>query len=239
MTRDSLLNRDWAGVVEWLGGAAALESSARETKAFQRPRAFKCAVDMLSLVLAYCVGAGGSRSVAAWAAAIGLVDISNVGLLYRLRRSGDWLSLLISRMLADAAPKPAQGRLIRLVDATVVAKAGRAAKRKNAVWRIHSAFEFPSERFGYFELTDEKGSLPRTRSGGERLDHTPVTEEEIRIGDRAYIRAVRSMRRRTCQRASRSWPSDRRSCPPWSRSNLRSSLSTAARIAASGSSLIP
>ena len=54
-------------------------------------------------------------------------------------------------------PKPAQGRLIRLVDATMVAKAGCAAKRKSAVWRIHSAFELPSERFGYFELTDEKG----------------------------------------------------------------------------------
>lgn len=108
----------------------------------------------------------GGRGVAAWAAAIGLVDISNVGLLYRLRRSGDWLSLLISRMLADATPKPAQGRLIRLVDATVVAKAGRAAKRKNAVWRIHSAFELPSECFGFFELTDEKG--------GERLDRMPV-----------------------------------------------------------------
>ena len=153
-------------VVERLGGPEALESSARETKAFQRARAVKCAVDMLRLVLAYCLGEGGLRSVAIWAAAIGLVDISNVGLLYRLRQSGDWLSLLISRMLADATPKPAQGRLIRLVDATVVPKAGCAAKRKNAVWRVHSAFELPSERFGFFELTDEKG--------GERLDRMPV-----------------------------------------------------------------
>jgi hypothetical protein len=183
MTRDSLLNRDWAGVVERLGGADALESSARETKAFQRARAVKCAVDMLRLVLAYCMGAGGLRSVAAWAAAIGLVDISNVGLLYRLRQSGDWLSLLITRLLADATPKPARGRLIRLVDATVVPKAGCAAKRKNAVWRIHSAFELPSERFGFFELTDEKG--------GERLDRIPVIKGEIRIGDRAYMQPDR------------------------------------------------
>jgi hypothetical protein len=183
MPRDSLLNRDWAGVVERLGGAAALESRARETKAFQRVRAVKCAVDMLRLVLAYCLGDGGLRSVAAWAAAIGLVDISNVGLLYRLRRSGDWLSLLISRLLADVTPKPAQGRLIRLVDATVLSKAGRAAKRKNAVWRIHSAFELPSERFGFFELTDEKG--------GERLDRMPVIKGEIRIGDRAYMQPDR------------------------------------------------
>jgi len=41
MTRDSLLNRDWEGVVERLGGAEALEAGARETKAFLRPRAVK------------------------------------------------------------------------------------------------------------------------------------------------------------------------------------------------------
>ena len=182
MIRDSLLNRD--GVIDRLGGAKAVETSARETKAFLRPRGVKCAVDMLRLVLAYCLGEGGLRSVATWAAAIGLADISNVALLYRLRRSGDWLSLLISRTLATAAPKPARGRLIRLfVDATVVAKAGCAAKRKNAVWRIHSAFELPSECFGFFELTDEKG--------GERLDRMPVIKGEIRIGDRAYMQPDR------------------------------------------------
>ena len=110
-------------------------------------------------------GAPGTAAVSSGGlghATIGLVNISNAGLLYRLRQSGDWLSLLISRLLADATPKPAQGRLIRLVDATMVAKAGCAAKRKSAVWRIHSAFELPSERFGFFELTDEKGSRPRT-----------------------------------------------------------------------------
>ncbi len=177
MTRDSLLNRDWEGVVERLGGAEALEAGARGTKAFQRPRAVKCAVDMLRLVLAYCLGEGGLRSVATWAGAIGLVDISNVGLLYRLRKSGDWLALLISQVLANATPRPVQGRLIRRVDATVVAKAGRAAKRENALWRVHSVFELPSGRFGCFELTDRKG--------GERLDRMAVIGGEIRIGERA------------------------------------------------------
>jgi IS4 transposase len=86
-------------------------------------------------------------------------------------------------MLAAATPKPVKGRLIRLVDATVVPKAGRAAKQKNAIWRVHSAFELPSERFGYFELTDQKG--------GERLDRMPVIKGEIRMGDRAYMQPDR------------------------------------------------
>src|SRR3546814_20612298 len=60
----------------------------------------------------------------AWASAMGLVDISNVALLYRLRQCGDWLCFLIGRLLSRAAPKAAEGRLIRLIDATTVPKAG-------------------------------------------------------------------------------------------------------------------
>lgn len=157
MTRDPLLNRDWEGVVERLGETEALEAGARATKAFQRARVVRSAVDMLRLVLAYGLGEGGLRQVAGWAAAIGLADLSNVGQLYRLQQSGDWLTLLISQWLAKAAPRPAGGRLIRLVDATVVSKAGRAARQNNAIWRIHNAFELPAERFGFFELTDPKG----------------------------------------------------------------------------------
>lgn len=46
---------------------------------------------------------------------IGLVDISAVALLYRLRRCGDWFSLLIGLLLASAMPKTSRGRLIRII----------------------------------------------------------------------------------------------------------------------------
>jgi hypothetical protein len=183
MTHESLVNRDWKHVIGRLGGAASLESSARETKAFLRARAIENAVDLLRMILAYCLGERGLRSTAAWASAVGLVDMSNVALLYRLRRCGDWLTMLVGRTLAFDAPKAAQGRLIRLIDATTVPKAGTQARMQNKLWRIHSAFDLPSERFGFFELTDE--------SGGERLDRIPVVEGEIRIGDRAYLQPDR------------------------------------------------
>ena len=51
------------------------------------------------------------------------------------------------------------------------------------MWRIHSAFDLPGERFGHFELTDEQG--------GETLDRIPVVKGEIRIGDRAYLQPDR------------------------------------------------
>src|SRR5712691_5857020 len=97
MTQAPLVSRDWQRIVERLGGAAAIESSAREAKAFVRARVIGSAVDLLRLVLAYSLGRGGLRSTAAWASAVGLADISNVGLLQRLRRCGDWLEVLIGQ----------------------------------------------------------------------------------------------------------------------------------------------
>jgi len=51
------------------------------------------------------------------------------------------------------------------------------------VWRIHSAFDLPRERFGHFELTDQKE--------GKTLDRIPVVKEEIRIADCAYLQPDR------------------------------------------------
>ena len=183
MTPESLISQDWHGVVARLGGAEALATTARETKAFVRPREIKTAVDLLRLILAYCLGEKGLRLTAAWAAAIGLVDISNVALLQRLRNCGDWLTLLIGQVLATAAPAASGGRLIRIIDATSVPQAGSAAKRENKLWRMHCAFDLPRERFGHVELTDERE--------GERLDRIPVVEGEIRLADAAHLQPDR------------------------------------------------
>jgi len=183
MTHGSLLNKDWPDTVERLGGTVALKESARKTKAFLRGREFEDAIAMLRMILAYCLGGGGLRSTAAWAASIGLADVANTALLYRLRQSGDWLTWLVERALAGTVPEASHGRLIRVIDATTVLKAGVAAKTKNKLWRIHSAFDLPSERFGFFELTDEHG--------GERMDRIPVVKGEIRLADRAYMQPDR------------------------------------------------
>jgi hypothetical protein len=183
MTHESLLNRDWDRVVRWLGGAAALERSARETGAFRQAREVKNAIDLLRLVLAYCLGEQGFRLTAAWATSMGLVDISAPALLYRLRQCGNWLSFLIEQVLRSAAPQASRGRLIRIIDGTSVPKAGRKAKRQSALWRIHSAFDLPCERFSFFELTDQQE--------GETFDRIPVIKGEIRIADRAYLQPDR------------------------------------------------
>lgn len=159
-----------------------LEREAREAGAFRRAREVKCAVDLLRLTLAYCLGTKGLRLTAGWAEATGLAAMSNVALLKRLRKTVPWLVLLAGRLFAvpQHAPKAAKGRPIRIVDATAVGKAGKEA---GGVWRVHAVYELHRERFSEFELTDE--------SEGELLDRAAVVPGEIRIGDRAYLQPDR------------------------------------------------
>jgi hypothetical protein len=138
---------------------------------------------MLRMILSYCLGCCGLRAASAWAASIGLADVANTALLYRLRQSEAWLKTLVEEALARAAPQLAGGRLIRIVDGTSVPQAGTVAKTTNKLWRIHGAFSLPAERFDYFELTDEKG--------GETLDRIPVIPGEIRLADRAFAQPGR------------------------------------------------
>ncbi|MFQ5566537.1 MAG: hypothetical protein ACE5EU_09260, partial [Paracoccaceae bacterium] len=183
MTHASLLNEDWNILVERLGGVPALEAGARETGAFVRARKVKSAVDLLRFTLAYCLSEMGLRLTAAWGAAMGLADLSNVALLGRLRNMEGWLTRLVAEALAAARPRAAEGRLIRVIDATTVPQAGRNVRGGQALWRVHGVLEVSAERFGFVQLTDGRG--------GERFDRAPVVAGEIRIADRAYAQPDR------------------------------------------------
>jgi len=179
MTHESLLNDLWQSTLARLGGDAAVEASAREKGAFARARGVASAADLLRLILAYCLGGMGLRSTSAWAASVGLADLSNVALLKRLRKCGPWMEHLAGLLLSGGAQPAAQGRRIRLVDGTTVPKAGKETKKNNGLWRLHCAFDLPAERFSFIELTDEKG--------GERLDRVPFAKGDIVIADRGYM----------------------------------------------------
>jgi hypothetical protein len=178
---------DWRGIVEQLGGAGLLEQEARDTKAFERPREVKCAVDLLRFIFAYCLGKWGLRLTAAWAEGIGLASISNVALLGRLRNAVPWLERIAARLIVNqngASHKgatPGKGRRIRLFDATTVVKAGTSERENGGVWRIHAAYDLPEERLSAFVVTDEKGA--------EAINRIAVVPGEIRLADRVHCRA--------------------------------------------------
>lgn len=179
MTHESLTNEDWGWVIERLGGASLISTIARETKAFVRAREIRSALDLLRLMLSYCLGHVGLRGTAAWAEAMGLASVSDVALLGRFRNTTEWLSRLVAHVLARECPQAASGRLIRILDGSSVAKAGRNATGTNGLWRIHASFELPAERFDFLELTDE--------AGGERIDRVPVVPGELRMADAAFL----------------------------------------------------
>jgi IS4 transposase len=179
MTHESLTNADWDWTVERLGGVSLIATLARETKAFLRAREIGSAIDLLRLILSYCLGHVGLRGTAAWAEAMGLASVSDVALLGRFRNTTEWLSRLIGHLLVRDCPDAAKGRLIRILDGSSVAKAGRNAKGTNGLWRIHASFALPAEQFDFLELTDEKG--------GERIDRVPVVRGELRMADAAFL----------------------------------------------------
>src|SRR5581483_12452780 len=124
MTHESLVNRDWQHVVGMLGGAEEIEASARDTRAFLRARVIESAVDLLRMILAYCLGERGLRSTASWAASILGLSISptwrcSIGCASVVIGWPCW----VGHTLASAAPAASRGRLIRIIDATTVPKA--------------------------------------------------------------------------------------------------------------------
>lgn len=179
MAHESLTNEDWEWTVERLGGASEISTIARETRAFVRPRGIRNAIDLLRLTLAYCLGHVGLRGTAAWAEAMGVASVSDVALLGRFRNTTEWLSRLVARLLARECPDAAKGRLIRILDGSSVAKAGRNREGTTGLWRIHASLSLPAEHLDFLELTDEKG--------GERIDRVPVVPGEIRMADAAFL----------------------------------------------------
>ncbi|HRD76573.1 MAG TPA: hypothetical protein PK264_11630 [Hyphomicrobiaceae bacterium] len=78
MTHGSQLNELWTTTLTRLAGDASIATLARDTKAFVRPCEIKSAVDLLRIILAYCLGGMGLRSTSTWAASVGLADLSDL-----------------------------------------------------------------------------------------------------------------------------------------------------------------
>ena len=198
MKHESLGGQDWPRLLDRLGGVVLLEQEARATGAFKRIRGLACGIDLLRLVLTYCLSGMGLRLTAGWAEAIGFASISNVAVLKRVRKCTPWLEAILARQLMRPSQvrctgKAAKGRLIRLVDATTVAKKSRRDRQNGGVWRVHAVFDLGQdchgagvERFSVFELTDERE--------GERADRAAVVPGEIRIMDRGYMQPDRLAR---------------------------------------------
>ena len=90
----------WDYLVALLGGESRLTRLAYETGAFTRRRKVESPVDLLRLILTWAVGERSLEETAALAAETGLADVSDVALLGRFRRAGEWLGAILGDQLA-------------------------------------------------------------------------------------------------------------------------------------------
>ena len=171
------LNREW-GVITGLLPPDWREL-ARETGALRRARQVRDPGTLLFLILLHVASGLSLRQAAARAQVMGMVKLSDVALMKRLRGSEHWLHALAARMYLsspfhDSTSTGLPARRIRVVDATNVTEPGSTGTD----WRIHYVLQLPSLECDFFEVTDV--------SGGESYTRLPVHAGDVILGDRGY-----------------------------------------------------
>jgi hypothetical protein len=115
------------------------KEAAREKKAFRRARYTMAPGPLLRVLLFHAVNQGGLRETVAQARASGIVSMSQVALLKRLRTSSDWLAwigLQVCNQFREQPRLPA-GLRPRAIDSTTV----QGPASKGTEWRVHYALD--------------------------------------------------------------------------------------------------
>jgi len=156
-----------------------LDQLALETTAIRRKRKIGDGASLLRLALARGPGGFSLRQAAGWVSLLGIAELSNPGVHYRLKQAVAFLAALVGRLLTAKVPGGDlrwPGRTLRLADGTCVSKPGSTGTD----WRVHGVFDLGSGGFSHLELTDQHGA--------EALERGAPLAGEIRIGDRNYAR---------------------------------------------------
>jgi hypothetical protein len=157
-----------------------LDALARQTQAIERKREIGTGADLLRVALARGPGGLSLSETAAWATMLGLAEISDPGVKYRLDKAVEFLDAVMARQLADKAPGAAvrwAGRTLRLSDGSCFREPGA----KTTSWRLHGVYDLGRGGFSHLELTD--------RHGAEAIERGAPVPGEIRISDRGFARA--------------------------------------------------
>ena len=141
MKHANLLDEEWEFLTDFL--PRDWREQARSTGALRRARGIANADSLLQLILMHTATGLSLRQTVVRAREQSIADISDVALLKRLRSSEQWLRQLTSQMtgMGDAAlvKRLAQGRQVRVVDATTVEEQGGAGTD----WRVHYTLCLP------------------------------------------------------------------------------------------------
>ena len=165
----SFLPRDWR---ELAGETGALKGLRKDKS-----------VDNLLRTFLLHLGCGHSlRETVVRARKANLVDLSDVGLLKRLKKSKDWLHGLCVKLFREHGVTVAAsgGFQVRAFDATTVKEPGKTG----GLWRIHYSVRLPSLVCDFFKLTETEGP-----GSGESFLHFPIRDGDYVLADRGYSTA--------------------------------------------------
>lgn len=155
-----------------------LETLARETKAFRRPRGIRSGTDLLRLAVAWGCSGHSLQGVAAWAGEHGIATLTDEALVQRLHRAAPFLAAVTNRLLHRPQATPCwHGRVLRVADSSSLSKPAS----KGTDWRIHAVYDLGLGGFSHLEVTDSHGA--------EALDRGTPVVGEVRVADRGYANA--------------------------------------------------
>jgi hypothetical protein len=176
MRRD-ILAEEWGVITRFL--PVGWRELARSTGALKRARQVRSADVLLRLAFLYAASGLSLQQAAARATTAGLVRISSVGIMKRMRSAGPWLRALAEAVFVESARNPSMDavptqRRLRIADATHV----RVAGSSGTDWRLHYVLRLPTLMCDFAEVTDARG--------GETYTRIPVEPGDIVLGDRGY-----------------------------------------------------
>jgi hypothetical protein len=163
-----------------LPAALDLDALAQQTKAIERKREIDSGANLLRLALARGPGGLSLSQTAAWATMLGLAEMSDPGVKYRLDKAVAFLDAVIARQLEEKTPGAAvrwAGRILRLSDGSCFREPGA----KTTSWRLHGVYDLGRGGFSHLELTDQHGA--------EMIERGAPVPGEVRIADRGFARA--------------------------------------------------
>src|ERR1700693_5426467 len=100
----SVLTDQFSDLLKHLPTGLDLDRLAFETKGIQRRREVVDGASLLRIALARGPGGLSLRQTSAWASMLGIAELSNPGVKYRLNQATDFLATLVERLLAAKAP---------------------------------------------------------------------------------------------------------------------------------------
>lgn len=156
------------------------EAKAKELGALRRCRKVPDAATLLRVLLIHLAEGYSLRTTATLAKQGGIADLSDVAIMDRLKRSGEWFRWMSQELMKNCIVRQPSNVFpgkwnMRLVDATRVKKPGPTGSS----WVIHYSVGLPSLHCDELAVLDRHGN-------GETFRRFEVHAGDLFIGDRAY-----------------------------------------------------